>query len=214
MGFDPGRVALRRYWRAGRISFLNVMTVVADDARGLRLWQSVGAPFAVLTAADGRTQHDGAIDELGPMTLAEKAWVGSDVMVFHPAERPPWTVWWFFDEDHGGFQGWYVNLEEPIDRWDDGALVGVDTADHALDIWVEPDRSWRWKDEGEFAAKIGHPLYWNESEAAKIRAAGCAAIDLVEAGKFPFDGSWCDLAGGPPRPVPTRRPDGWDRPRA
>ncbi len=43
----------------------------------------------------------------------------------------------------GEFLGWYVNLEDP---WRETAL-GFDTTDHLLDVWIDPDRTWRWKDE-------------------------------------------------------------------
>ncbi|HEX2774384.1 MAG TPA: DUF402 domain-containing protein, partial [Micromonosporaceae bacterium] len=84
---------------------------------------------------------------------------------------------------------------------------------HALDVWVEPDRTWRWKDEDEFAEKTGHPLYWTAEEAAAIRARGEALAARAEARQFPFDGTWCDFRPDPAWPVP-QRPAGWDRPRA
>lgn len=91
--------------------------------------------------------------------------------------------------------------------------AGVDTADHALDIVVTPARERRWKDEGEFAARTGHPLYWTADEAAVIRATGEELVARAEAGGYPFDGTWCDFRPDPSWPA-LRRPDGWDRPRA
>jgi hypothetical protein len=115
-------------------------------------------------------------------------------------------------------------LEAPYTRWDGG----VDTEDYALDLWFAPDRhgpapgpdqqgaarSWRWKDEDEFVARIGHPLFWSAGQAAEIRAEGERLVTLAEAGEFPFDGTWCDLAVPSPDWPPLVRPDGWDRPRA
>jgi hypothetical protein len=187
---------------------------VADDEVGLRLWQPAGVAFWRQMTADGRTHHDGTFDELGPMELAELTWTGSSIMPFLPAGGEPWSVWWFFAAGTGEFQGWYVNLEDPPARWDDGPgrAAGVDTADHALDIRVAPDRSWSWKDEYEFAAKTGAPGYWTAAEAATIRATGERLVARIEAGAFPFDGTWCDFR---PNPAwgPPARPDGWDRPR-
>jgi hypothetical protein len=216
MRWAAGRPVLRRYWRAGRISLINVMTVVSDDDRGVRLWQPAGVPYWRLMTADGRTHHAGTVDSLGPMTLEPREWTGSGVMPFQPAGGEPWSVWWFFGGDRGTFEGWYVNLEDPWRRWDDGAVAGVDTADHALDITVAPDRSWEWKDEDEFADKTGERGYWSTAEAAEIRAAGERVVKLIEAATFPFDGTWCDIR---PTDLPAAdgfptRPDGWDRPRA
>jgi hypothetical protein len=211
MTFKPGRTVLRRYWRAGRIGFLNAMRVVADDHRGLWLWQPIGGPYWRLRLPDGRTHHDVTIDRFGDAPLVEEAWAGSAVLVLMPPGRA-WSVWWFFAPD-GTFEGWYGNLEDPYARWDDGTVAGVDTTDHALDLWIEPDRSWRWKDEDELAERTGHPLYWTAAGAAGIRAVGAELARLAEAGTFPFDGAMCDFRPDPAWPLPTR-PAGWDRPRA
>jgi hypothetical protein len=209
--FAPGRTVVRRYWRGGRIGFLNAMRVVADDERGLRLWQPAGAPYWRLMTPDGRTHHAATIDRLGDVSLTELTWQGSDMLVFMPPGEA-WSVWFFFTPG-GAFMQWYVNLEDPFRRWDDGAAAGVDTADHALDIRVTPDGAWRWKDEDEFAEKTGHPLYWTPAEAAAIRARGEALAARAEAKEFPFDGTWCDFVPDPSWSRP-QRPPGWDRPRA
>ncbi|HTF09214.1 MAG TPA: DUF402 domain-containing protein [Asanoa sp.] len=214
MGFEAGRTVLRRYWRGGRISWIGSFVVVGDDERGLRIWQPAGISYWRLMTPDGRSHHDGTLDELGPTELTAQPWLGGPIMPFHPADGSPWSVWWFFDEHTGDFDGWYVNLEDPFRRWDDGEVAGIDTADHALDIVVAPDRSWRWKDEDELAAKTGGGHYWDAAGAATIRENGLAVIELIEAGKFPFDGTWCDMRQDPTWQVPADRPPGWDRPRA
>jgi hypothetical protein len=133
--------------------------------------------------------------------------VGEGILQWFPPDRSAASVWWFFDD--GEFHGWYVNLEAPAVRWPGG----VDTTDHALDLWVEPDRTWTWKDEGEFAERTGHPWYWTAAEAAGIRATGERMAARVEAGAFPFDGSWCDFTPDPQWTVPGLAA-GWDRLRA
>ena len=210
MRFVPGRTVLRRYWRGEHLGFLNVLRVVADDERGLVLWQPAGTSYWRLMTPDGRTHHDGPLDSLEQASLTELTWQGSDMLVVMRPDEP-WSVWWWFDA--GVFAGYYVNLEDPYLRWDDGVAAGVDTADHALDIVVTPTREWRWKDEGEFATRTGHPLYWTADEAAVIRATGEELVARVEAGRYPFDGTWCAFRPDLSWPAP-RRPDGWDRPRA
>ncbi len=112
----------------------------------------------------------------------------------------------------GRFADWYVNLEEPGVRWDDGDVAGVDMVDQDLDVWVPPDRRWRWKDEEEFAERLGFSEhYWVADEAA-VRAEGERVIKLVEAAEFPFDGTWCDFAPDRRWTVPDALPRGWDRP--
>jgi predicted RNA-binding protein associated with RNAse of E/G family len=119
---------------------------------------------------------------------------------------------WFFRDDRDRFTEWYVNLEERALRWDDGDVAGVDVVDQDLDIVVAPDRTWRWKDEDEFAERLALPEhYWVQDEAA-VRAEGRRVVKLIEAGEFPFDGTWTDFVPDPTWPVPRSLPPGWNRP--
>ena len=62
---------------------------------------------------------------------------------------------------------WYINLNSPIvvrgDRFDE--------TDWALDVWVEPDGSWRWKDEDDFAQAQELGIL-DAAAAAAVRAEG------------------------------------------
>jgi hypothetical protein len=205
--FAPGEVLLRRYWRGGRISTLFVARVAADDERGLRLWLPIGSPFLRLEAEDSRAHHPEA---LPGARLVRGAWTGSDVMIWMPPGCS-YSVWWFWSD--GAFDGWYVNLEEPHVRWSDRGCAGVDTADHALDITVSPDHTWRWKDEAEFDARTGHALYWSQAQAYQIRATGERLARSAEAAEFPFDGTWTGFRPDASWTVPGI-PAGHDRPRA
>ena len=90
------------------------------------------------------------------------------------------------------------------------SVVGVD---QALDLRIGPDRQWQWKDLEEFERFTGHPMYWNEAQAARIRASGDELVRLAEAGRFPFDGTWCGYRPDAGWTVPGL-PAGADRPRA
>jgi hypothetical protein len=141
-------------------------------------------------------------------------WKGSDVLIWVPPTAVAYSVWWFWDAASGEFQGLYGNLESAAVRWEDQVAKGFDTADHALDLWVSSDGSCSWKDLDEFDHRTGHSLYWNAAEAATIRATGDGLLEIAEAGKFPFDGTWTDFRPDPAWPVSVRPDDGWDRPRA
>jgi hypothetical protein len=208
--FAPGEVLLRRHWRGGRISTMFAVRVAADDEQGLRLWLPLGSPYWRLLTNDGVSHHETAIDQLGPARLTRAIWTGSDVLIWMPADRA-YSVWWFWSD--GAFDGWYVNLEEPHVRWSDRGCAGVDTADQALDLFVAPDHSWRWKDEDEFAARTGHPLYWSAAQAHQIRGTGDRLTKLAEAAAFPFDGTWTGFRPDASWTVPPL-PAGYDRPRA
>jgi len=229
----------RQFMRDDLLARAWVGRVVADDEHGLWLWVPAGSVWADIGAADGRSFREVPFADWGhtPKTMRTGTWQGSMLML-HPPDAY-WSVWLQFAPD-GAFRSWYVNLEEPVTRWDDGAAgaddpgwatdaaagdtgagaqggggaAGVDTVDYDLDIVVGPDLRWSWKDEDEFAAHLAVPgVYWVDDEAA-VRAAGERAVRLVEAGSFPFDGTRTDFRPDPLWTVPTRLPAGWDRGRA
>jgi len=67
--------------------------------------------------------------------------------------------------------GWYVNLQAPLVV--DGTRF--DTMDQALDIVVEPDGSWSWKDEHHLVEAVELGIL-DEREAAEVRAEGARVI--------------------------------------
>jgi hypothetical protein len=210
----PGRPALRRhYMRGHELARVWVGHVAADDDRGLWLWFASGSPWRGIGAADGRTFRDVPFEDWGRVehALHDGRWSG-DVLMLHPPDVS-YSVWLFFRERQ--FTGWYVNLERPGARWlNDDGLAGIDTVDYDLDIVAAPDRSWRWKDEDEFAAHLAIPeIYWCDDEAS-VRATGAEVVKQIETGGFPFDGTGCDFRPDPAWGIPTEVPAGWDRPRA
>jgi hypothetical protein len=229
--FAPGRLVVRRQFHRGNLlGRAWAATVAQDDERGLCLWIPDGSPYQDVGAADGRTFREVPFGDWPavPKRMNGFTWRSSVLMV-HPAEGD-YSVWLFFEPD-GAFRNWYVNLERAVVRWDDGDLVsgkrsttrddrgpsgsaGVDTLDYDLDIVVAPDRSWAWKDEDEFAEHLAHPdVYWCDDEAA-VRAEGNRMVTLIEAGEWPFDGTFTDFRPDPGWPVPSEMLDGWRRPRA
>jgi hypothetical protein len=214
MRFAPGRLALRRhYMRGHELARVWVGRVAADDDRGLWLWFSTGSAWRNVGAAYGRAFREVPFTDWGRTERALHAgtWRG-DVLMLHPP-RAAYSVWFFFTGPGGGFAGWYVNLERPGARWDDGSLVGIDTVDYDLDVVVAPDRSWCWKDEDEFTAHLAVPdVYWCDDEEA-VRASGREVAKLIEAAEFPFDSTGTDFRPDPQWTVPVDMPAGWDRPR-
>jgi hypothetical protein len=214
MRFEPGQLILHRNVRHGRLGWVRPGRVVGDDKRGLLLWVAPRSPVAFELAEDGRGMRDMPFAEWVTLRyrLVEAPWQGPGVLKLMPPGAA-YSVWWFRKPD-GRFAGWYVNLEEPAVRWDDGEVAGVDIVDQDLDVWVPPDRAWRWKDEEEFAERLGFPDHYWVSDEAAVRAEGRRVVKLIEAGEFPFDGTWCDFQPDPQWTVPESLPPGWDRPSA
>lgn len=167
------------------------MTVVSDDGTHLLGWVPVGTPILKGVLADGRDIRAAELDQRFrlPRKLIESIWTGTSTLRL--LDEHHWSsVWWFFDGTSGAFLGWYVNLEIPLGR----TAEGVERCDGVLDIWVEPDRTWQWKDEDELAAAIDAGRL-SLGQVASLRAEGLRVAALAEAGLFPFDGTHTDFRG-------------------
>jgi len=212
--WPAGRPVLRRHFmRDGILARVWAGHVAADDDHGLWLWVASGSTFRDIGAADGRAFREVPFGAWGrtDKALRELTWRG-DMLMLHPRDGA-YSLWFFFAPD-GAFRTWYVNLEQPVTRWDDGDAAGVDTVDYDLDIVATPDRRWRWKDEDEFADHLAHPdVYWVD-DAEAVRSEGKRVVTLIESGAFPFDGTGCDFRPSPQWPLPLSLPSGWDRRQA
>lgn len=112
------------------------------------------------------------------------------------------TIGLHWDHASGAFLGWYVNLQEPPRP----TPIGYDTLDQMLDVWIEPDGTWRWKDWDELVEAEEAGIV-TSAEADAIRAEGQRVIDNL--GTLLPTG-WESWQPDPDWPLPTL-PDGWDR---
>lgn len=212
MRFAPGDVVVRRHFQRDRLSRVWVGRVAAEDDQATWMWVAAGSAHRDLGHADGR--HLRGVPFLAwrdaPKAFDERPWSG-DVLMMHPREGD-YSAWLFFT-DAGDLRHWYVNLERPAVRWTSAGLAGLDTVDYDLDVVVNPDLTWAWKDEDEFVERLGHPdHYWVDDEVA-VRDEGLRLIKLAEAGEFPFDRTMIDYRPDPDWPVPAEMPPGWDQSR-
>ena len=214
MTFTPGRLVLYRNYSGDRLVHVRPCRVISDDERGLLLWLERGTPMIIETGTDGRGVRDMPFAEWVTVEhhLVPGSWSGPGILKFIPP-RGDHSVW-FFRTAQGAFREWYVNLEEHAVRWDDGGLAGVDVVDQDLDVVATPDRAWEWKDEDEFAERLALPEHYWVPDPDAVWAEGRRVISKIEAGEFPFDGTWTDFQPDPAWPVLTGIPAGWDRPRA
>jgi hypothetical protein len=213
-GLNPGEIVVHRQFTGERLVCVRTARVVAHDEAGLRIWIPTGSPGLDWKALDGRGIRDMPFAEWvrTPRELAPRPWSGPDILMFFPIGVAH-SVWWFWKPD-GAFANWYVNLEEAGVWWRDSEAAGIDVCDQDLDIVAGPDRAWQWKDEEEFAERLGHPEHYWVADAEEVRAEGGRAVALIEAGAFPFDGTWCDWRADPSWTRPPAVPEGWQRPRA
>lgn len=173
------------------------VTVIADDDRHLAVWLEAGTRMLhqVLSDGSGIRTADGP-DRFGaPRAQGLKEWQGAGIVaVFQPGKD--YSVW-FFETEPGRRDSYYVNLEAPFSRFDDGIL----TSDFVLDIVVDADGSHRLKDEDEldFARAAG---MFSDEEVTAIRAAADSAVEDITAWSFPFDSNYADFRPEPTWPVP------------
>ncbi|MDI5976204.1 DUF402 domain-containing protein [Amycolatopsis magusensis] len=198
MGFAPGSTVRYRFHRPdGSTGQVHPLRVLADDGTELVGWLPAGTSILGTRLADGRTMREAPLAERFrlPRERYPSTWHGTS-NVRRVVDGEWSSVWWFFDEDLR-FTGWYVNLEIPLGRTGDG----VDRIDGVLDLAVAPDRTWMWKDEDEAEAAVAVGRL-TAAQLDRLRAEGERVIRLIEAGSYPFDGTWTAFVPDPTWPRP------------
>ncbi len=196
LGRDLNTALIRGFY-GGRVRWAIPHVVVEESAE-----------LAVLYVAPGtrgrRPRHSFIDDPSQVRTLrwdhVEHVWRGTHALrLLRPGDAH--CIYLFWAAEDWAFRGWYVNLQTPYVR----SAVGFDTRDHALDIVVEPDGTWRWKDEDdlELATRLG---LFTPAEAAEIRAEGARVIAA-----WPFPTGWEDWRPDPAWPLPEL-PPAWHHP--
>ncbi|GAB3502283.1 DUF402 domain-containing protein [Amycolatopsis cihanbeyliensis] len=203
-----GETAVVRFLRPdGSTGQHHPLRVLADDGRSLLGWLPAGTEIVGTRLIGGRHRRDVPLAErfLLPRERCRDTWRGTSTLRLISEDR--WSsVWWFFGAG-GEFLGWYGNLEIPLGR----GQGGPDRMDGVLDLAVDPDGSWRWKDEDEAEAAVDAGRL-TAAQLAALRAEGERLAGLAEAGTFPFDGTWTEFRpepgwAAPELPAEVRAPD-------
>jgi len=176
-------------WRdvhKGRVWRAVACRVVRDSHEIIALWIPAGAPTKIPA---GGLRIPGADWDLVDTTSSR-----DQVCLSRPGRAHSIYVFWGPD---GRFSHWYVNFERPLRR----SPVGFDTFDEKLDLIVEPDGSFRWKDEDELE---------QAAAAGLLDAAGVRAEAERVLAEWPFPTGWEGWRPDESWPVP-QLPAGWDR---
>ena len=116
-----------------------------------------------------------------------------------------YSIMHFWDHASNEFLCYYINFQLPFQR----SAYGVDTLDLDLDIVINPDLSFEWKDEDDYQKAIDHGVIFPEWVAG-IEDAKKDVFDKLEKRGYPFDGSWLnwmpDSNWSPPK-----LPANWDK---
>jgi hypothetical protein len=212
-GFAVGDIVHVRHFQRDRPSAVYSGRAVRHDADGVLVWMGEGSQFWFPYMPDGREERETTLEEWAASEPVWQLWeIEDSLLSWHPT-GVNYSV--RFEFDAGEFTGWYANLEAAGVPWQDNGFNAIDTSDWDLDVVVAPDRSWRLKDTDVLERRSKTPeLYWVDDVEA-VHQAGRDVVALVEAGCFPFDGTWLDFvpdAAWTPV-VGDALPAGWDQPR-
>jgi hypothetical protein len=197
--WSPGdAVVVREIWR-GEVFAARPAIVVRDEPEQTMLLVPGGVACGVPVGEDGLELRLPdrpwrlEVRERGPNPILSFAWPDTPYAVLR------WTT-------EEGTPVWYVNLQDPLRR----TSIGFDTVDHALDLIVQLDGTWSWKDEGELAEAVERGLFTSE-DARRFRADGERAVARILDREPPFDHDWSTWHPDPSWPDPTL-PRDWGRP--
>ena len=184
-------------------------TVVSDESGWLMLYVAAETPCKRLHVPSGsvlpRVLSSEQIAKL-PQRHVDSTWSRTHLLHLTPTNRG-YSIYLKWSVPDWEFLGWYVNLQMPLRRL--LGIPGIETEDLYLDIVVDPDRSWRWKDEDELAEAVlvGRVT---ADQARDIRAEGERVAAVIDGGEWPFTSEVAMWRPEPDWPIPEL-PAGWDQ---
>jgi hypothetical protein len=191
----PGDVVLLRSVYRGRVRWTFPHRLVEDDGDRVALYCGPGAEGKWMRRDRTGDYLDRWVRGDDPF---DKVWEWTHVLRLGRRDRSH-SLDLFWAEDWS-FLCWYVNLQAPLVA----SALGFDTTDWALDVVIEPDGSWNWKDEDDFALAQELGVF-ADGEAEAVRAEGERVI-----AERPWPTGWEDWRP-PPEWTPPTLPPGWDR---
>jgi len=207
--WTPGQTVVHQEVWAGRIWAARPLIVVEDTEDRLLLWMPKGTqrkvPVTPPTRPDPPARKDRVIENLArcDWMLGEQTWDVSCLWILRPGDwHPVWVSW----VQPGVHLGWYVNLQHPFRR----TKIGIEAMDMMLDIVVEPDRTWRWKDDDEFEEILERGIF-DPSTGERVRNDAEEMIGRIEQWGSPFSEPWTSWQPHPDWSIP-HLVEGWDDP--
>ena len=209
--WEPGTQILQQDLWGGRLVTSRPVTVVEDVPDYLALYTHPKAPFRSAVIRDRYSipvseRIDKYMDMINPDVGQLEERVSGDYHVLTLTPPDSWHSVWLFWTVQWQVQSWYVNLQTPIRRTSRGILV----QDCALDIAVEPDMSWSWKDEDEFI-ELTNRGFFTDRQISSIRGEADRMVQVIENSASPFSDGWEEWRPNMSWPVPEI-PEDWHVP--
>jgi hypothetical protein len=192
-----------------RVSYIQSAIVVQDRPNEIALAMIPGAecaaPEGYMNGKHGASGHWDRWSEYAKedWTLQPYSWSTNRLLMLAYSDKY-YSSYYFWQANTGQFLRYYINFQLPIRR----NRVGFDSFDLELDLIIEPNFEWRWKDVDDYQKGIElgilHPQWIREIEVAKQEI-----FDKLKKRHYPFDGSWVDWKPDPDW-SPPKLPEGWE----
>ncbi|NKB68481.1 MAG: DUF402 domain-containing protein [Candidatus Latescibacteria bacterium] len=186
IGFNKGEtIVYRDLDEQGQVVHAKSVIVIEDSDDQIVLWVPVGAPtmkgeLLNPSSTGPRRWNEG-------WHLVETTWWSENLIITKPDQLRSIL----YDGIKREFYSWYTHIQSRLRR----TPLGFDKRDFQLDIVVEPDRQWRWKDEDELelAVELGS---LTPEQAEAVRVEGQRAVAELEANAGPYADGWEDWKRG------------------
>ncbi len=136
-------------------------------------------------------------------TFREFVWQRNRFLIFLEPQKY-YAIFYTWHHDTDQFTCYYINFQLPYRR----SHCGFDTLDLDLDLVIDPQFTWRWKDEDAYREGIqegGIHEQWVDG----IEHAQQEVFDKIHKRCYPLDGSWMHWRPDPSW-NPPRLPERWD----
>lgn len=207
--FHYGQDAAIRGFINGKLWLAQSVKVVSDTPAESVLLLAPGAQCAYPSGywrwKKGDVSGGNRWDDVRSMawTLRRFAWSRKRLlMVLHPGEIYATYVLW--DGASDAFLGYYLNFQTPFQR----SAIGFNTLDLELDIVIQPDFSWAYKDEALYNEGLREGFI-AQQHASAIEDVKSEITAIINEKRYPLDGTWEHWRPDPDW-TPSRLPEGWE----
>ena len=202
--WSPGTAVALRGIAHDKVWIAHAVRVIEDTADHLAVYLQPGAQCKIPRGLIGRKYSGSANsgsrwDEQdgGAWTLVDWRWQQrSAVILMQPNQY--FAVFCFRSAAADVFESWYVNFQSPFSR----SATTIDTLDLEIDLVVNPDLSWYWKDEEEFQAGVQRGSITAE-QAQQVAAAREEILGLLGTNSSLFSPRWTKWHPDPPWDAPS-----------
>ena len=204
--WSPGDIVVWRGIFRDMVWHAQAVTVVQDTSNEIVLALRPGAegrlePDYVKSQKKGKRRWDFK-DQSWELDRFE--WHTNRLLFLVEAEKYYSTIF-FWNDTSNEFLCYYMNFQLPFQR----SHCGIDALDLDLDLVINPDLSFEWKDLDDYQKAIDYGVIFREWIQG-IEAAKQEILDRLERRRYPFDGSWLDWMPDPNWFPPTL-PENWDK---